>query len=300
MTGAVSGPGRESATVGELSGLTGGKGFGERLRAAVGERGPLCVGIDPHPELLHAWGLTDDPAGLERFARTAVEALGETTAVLKPQSAFFERHGSRGIAVLERVIADARARGALVLTDAKRGDIGSTVQGYADAYLDPASPLCSDAVTASPYLGFESLRPLLDTAARHGNGVFVLALTSNPEGAEVQLAHTASGATVAGAILARIRAENAGTRAQGNIGAVVGATIPAAGVDLDVRGPLLVPGTGAQGGVPAGLRAVFGAAALPYVLPASSRDVLRAGPEVRQLRAKAARLLAECRAALAS
>ncbi|HEX6578598.1 MAG TPA: orotidine-5'-phosphate decarboxylase [Jiangellaceae bacterium] len=299
MTGVVSGWGRESAPAGELSGRTGREGFGARLHVAVGERGPLCVGIDPHPELLHAWGLDDDLAGLERFARTAVEALGETMAVLKPQSAFFERHGSRGIAVLERVIADARAGGALVLTDAKRGDIGSTVQGYADAYLDPASPLCSDAVTASPYLGFESLRPLLDTAARHGNGVFVLALTSNPEGAEVQRARTDSGSTVAGAILARVRAENARTRPQGNVGAVVGATIPAADDDLDVGGPLLVPGIGAQGGVPAGLRTVFGAA-LPYVLPASSREVLRAGPEVRQLRAAAANLLADCRAALAS
>jgi orotidine-5'-phosphate decarboxylase len=274
-------------------------GFGARLHAAVQERGPLCVGIDPHPELLRAWGLDDDPAGLERFARTAVEALGDTVAMLKPQSAFFERHGSRGVAVLERVIADTHECGGLVVTDAKRGDIGSTAQGYADAYLDPASPLCSDAVTASPYLGFESLRPLLDTAARYGNGVFVLALTSNPEGAEVQRARTATGATVAGMILDRVRAENTASRPRGHVGAVVGATIDAAGVDLDVGGPLLAPGIGAQGGAPAGLRAVFGAA-LPYVLPASSREVLRAGPDVRRLRAAAMRLLAECRAALAS
>lgn len=271
--------------------------FGARLHAATQERGPLCVGIDPHPELLRAWGLDDDPAGLERFARTAVEALGETVAVLKPQSAFFERHGSRGVAVLERVIADTHACGGLVLTDAKRGDIGSTMQGYADAYLDPGSPLCSDAVTASPYLGFESLRPLLDTAARYGNGVFVLALTSNPEGAEVQRARTATGATVAGTILARVRAENAGSRPWGSVGAVVGATIEAADDDLDVGGPLLAPGIGAQGGVPAGLRAVFGAA-LRNVLPATSREVLRAGPEVPRLRAAAARILAECRTAL--
>jgi orotidine-5'-phosphate decarboxylase len=273
--------------------------FGARLHAATRERGPLCVGIDPHPELLRAWGLDDDPAGLERFARTAVEALGETVAVLKPQSAFFERHGSRGVAVLERVIADTHECGCLVLTDVKRGDIGSTVQGYADAYLDPASPLCSDAVTASPYLGFESLRPLLDTAARHGNGVFVLALTSNPEGAEVQRARTATGATVAGTILARVRAENAGARPWGNVGAVVGATIEAADDDLDVGGPLLAPGIGMQGGVLAGLRAVFGAA-LPNVLPAPSRVVLQAGPEVPRLRAAAARMLAECRTALGS
>ena len=274
-------------------------GFGARLHAAMRDRGPLCVGIDPHPELLTAWGLDDNPAGLERFARTAVEALGGMVAVLKPQSAFFERHGSRGIAVLERVVADTRDRGGLVLIDAKRGDIGSTVQAYADAYLEPSSPLCSDAVTASPYLGFGSLRPLLDTAARHGNGVFVLALTSNPEGAEVQRAHTAAGATVAGTILAHVRAENAGSKPWGSVGAVVGATIGATDDDLDVGGPLLAPGIGVQGGQAADLRRVFGAV-LPNVLPAPSREVLQVGPDVAQLREAARRILADCRAALGS
>lgn len=273
--------------------------FGVRLHAAVRNRGPLCVGIDPHPELLRAWGLDDNPAGLERFARTVVEAVGGIVPVLKPQSAFFERHGSRGIAVLERVIADAHQRRAVVVTDVKRGDIGSTVRAYADAYLDPASPLCSDAVTASPYLGFESLRPLLDTAFQHGNGVFVLALTSNPDGAALQQARTDRGTTVAGTVLAHVRAENAGSRPWGSVGAVVGATVAPAGNDFDVGGPLLAPGIGAQGGTPAGLRAVFGSA-LPYVLPASSREVLQAGPEIPRLRSAAARLLAECRTALAT
>src|SRR5580658_5895637 len=155
--------------------------FGARLRQALDTRGPLCVGIDPHSALLRAWGLGDDVAGLERFAGTVVEALADRVAVLKPQSAFFERFGSRGIAVLERTIADARSAGALVLLDAKRGDIGSTVEAYAQAYLDPASPLFADALTASPYLGFESLEPLYSTALRHGSGVFVLGFTSNPE-----------------------------------------------------------------------------------------------------------------------
>ena len=106
--------------------------------------------------------------------------------MLKPQSAFFERHGSAGIAVLEKAVRAAREAGALVLLDAKRGDIGSTMQGYAEAYLDQSSPMAVDAMTVSPYLGFESLRPALDTAAAHGAGVFVLALTSNPEGPQVQ------------------------------------------------------------------------------------------------------------------
>ncbi|WP_107425975.1 orotidine-5'-phosphate decarboxylase, partial [Streptomyces milbemycinicus] len=183
--------------------------FGARLRGAMDARGPLCVGIDPHASLLADWGLGDDIAGLERFTRTVVDALADKVAVLKPQSAFFERFGSRGIAVLERAVADARAAGALVLMDAKRGDIGSTMAAYASAYLDPASPLFSDAVTVSPYLGFGSLRPALDAARASGSGVFVLALTSNPEGAEVQHAVRADGATVAATVLDHLKEENA-------------------------------------------------------------------------------------------
>jgi orotidine-5'-phosphate decarboxylase len=160
--------------------------FGERLRAATTARGPLCVGIDPHPGLLAAWGLPDDASGLERFALGTVEALADRVAVLKPQSAFFERHGSRGIAVLERVVVAARAAGALVVLDAKRGDIGSTMTAYAQAYLDPASPLAVDALTVSPYLGYGSLRPAIDLAHANGCGLFVLALTSNPEAAALQ------------------------------------------------------------------------------------------------------------------
>jgi orotidine-5'-phosphate decarboxylase len=266
--------------------------FGVRLYRAVRERGPICVGIDPHPSLLRDWALDDDLPGLERFSRSTVEALAQQVAALKPQSAFFERHGSAGVAVLERVIADIRAAGGLVLTDAKRGDIGSTVQAYADAYVDPSSPLCSDAVTASPYLGFESLRPLLDTAHRHGNGVFVLALTSNPEATWIQRARTADGTTVAGAVLASVRAENDGVTPWGSVGVVVGATIESTDEDLDVNGPVLAPGYGAQGGTSADLRRIFGPA-LRNVLPASSREILRHGPDPRRLQAAAARVVAE-------
>ena len=144
--------------------------FGERLRALSLQRGPLCVGIDPHPGLLAAWDLADDVSGLERFSLTVVEALAGQVAVLKPQAAFFERHGSRGIAVLERVIAQAGAGGALTIVDAKRGDIGSTMAAYADAFARDGSPLAGDAVTVSPFLGFGSLRPMLDVAAASGRG----------------------------------------------------------------------------------------------------------------------------------
>jgi orotidine-5'-phosphate decarboxylase len=272
--------------------------FGARLRAAMDERGPLCVGIDPHAALLHAWGLGDDVAGLETFTRTVVEALADRVAVLKPQSAFFERFGSKGVAVLEQAVADARAAGALVIMDAKRGDIGSTMAGYAAAYVDKNSPLASDAVTVSPYLGFGSLRPVLDLAAEHGAGVFVLALTSNPEGAEVQRAVTADGTEVAAAMLRHIAVENAGAAPLGSVGAVVGATLGDTGVDLAVNGPLLAPGIGAQGATPADIPRVFGAAAR-NVVPSVSREILRHGPSVEALRESAARYADECRDAVA-
>ena len=247
--------------------------FGGRLHAAVAERGPLCVGIDPHAALLHDWGLDDDVAGLERFALTVVDAVAPYASVIKPQSAFYERFGSRGIAVLERVIAASRAAGALVLLDVKRGDIGSTSQAYADAYLDPASPLASDAITVSPYLGFGSLDPFVDTARRHDAGLFVLALTSNKEGPEVQHATVAEGGTVAGRMLDHLRHLNGDAQPLGSFGAVVGATIGSTEEDLGFNGPVLAPGYGAQGGTIDDVRRLFGAAAL--VLPSSSRDVLR-------------------------
>ncbi|QDY75852.1 orotidine-5'-phosphate decarboxylase [Streptomyces qinzhouensis] len=272
--------------------------FGARLRAAMDDRGPLCVGIDPHAALLTAWGLTDDVAGLERFARLTVEALADRVAVLKPQAAFFERFGSRGVAVLEKTVEEARSAGALVLMDAKRGDIGSTMAAYASAFLDPASPLFSDAVTVSPYLGFGSLRPALDAAAAAGSGVFVLALTSNPEGAEVQRAVAADGRPLAQVMLDHMAAENAGARPLGSVGAVVGATLDDAGVNLAINGPLLAPGIGAQGATPADLPRVFGAA-VGNVVPSVSRGVLRHGPDAAALRAAAERCAEECRAAVA-
>ncbi|MFE7426930.1 orotidine-5'-phosphate decarboxylase [Streptomyces sp. NPDC057545] len=272
--------------------------FGARLRHAMDTRGPLCVGIDPHASLLTAWGLGDDVAGLERFTRTVVEALADRVAVLKPQSAFFERFGSRGIAVLEKAVEEARAAGALVLMDAKRGDIGSTMDAYAATYLDPGSPLFSDAVTVSPYLGFGSLRPALDAAVLSGSGVFVLALTSNPEGAEVQRATAADGRSLAQVMLDHLAAENEGARPLGSVGAVVGATLGDAGVDLAVNGPLLAPGIGAQGATPADLPGVFGDA-VGNVLPSVSRGVLSRGPHAAGLRDAAERLTDEVRTAVA-
>ena len=272
--------------------------FGARLRQAMDRRGPLCVGIDPHVQLLSGWGLDADVVGLERFSRTVVEALADRVAVLKPQSAFFERFGSRGIAILERVIADAREAGALVLLDVKRGDIGSTMLGYAHAYLDPTSPLAADAITMTPYLGFGALRPAIDLAMAHRCGVFVVTLTSNPEAAEVQRARGADGRTVAQAVIDEVAAINRDASPLGSVGIVVGATLGRTGHDLtQVRGPLLAPGLGAQGAVADDLRTVF-AGVTEWVLPTYSRQVLRAGPSLAGLREATARVGEDCRRAL--
>ncbi|MEV0114393.1 orotidine-5'-phosphate decarboxylase [Streptomyces sp. NPDC050844] len=274
--------------------------FGTRLRHAMDERGPLCVGIDPHASLLSAWGLNDDIAGLERFTRTVVEALAGTVAVFKPQSAFFERFGSRGIAVLEKAVQELRAAGALVVMDAKRGDIGSTMAAYAETFLHKDSPLFSDALTVSPYLGYGSLKPAVDLARENGTGLFVLALTSNPEGAEVQHAVRENGRTVGATMLGHLAAENADAQPLGSFGAVVGATLgDLSSYDLAINGPLLAPGIGAQGATPADLPGVFGAS-VRNVVPSVSRGVLRHGPDVAGLRDAAARFADEIRAAVAS
>ncbi|WP_341394984.1 orotidine-5'-phosphate decarboxylase [Arthrobacter sp. G119Y2] len=283
--------------------------FGARLRAAMDARGQLCVGIDPHPALLAAWGLNDDAAALERFSLTVLEAVGEQAAAVKPQVALFERHGSAGLAVLERVLAACTDAGMLSIADAKRGDIGSTMAAYADAWLRDGSALAADSVTLSPYLGFESLRPALDLAAATGRGVFVLALTSNPEGASVQ--HAGGAASVAGRIMEAAAAENirelgepggapgavARGGALGSTGLVIGATVGSALTELGLdpaaaATPILAPGLGAQGATGADLRSTFGPA-WPNVLATSSRGILAAGPDPAALRDAARRTLGE-------
>lgn len=262
--------------------------FGARLMAAMRDRGPLCVGIDPHPELLARWGLRDTPESLIAFSDAILDASVRSAAAVKPNSAFFERHGSRGIAALEHVLGRARELGLLTILDVKRGDIGSTMEGYADAYLAEGVPLEADAITVSPYLGVGSLKPAFDLAQHTGKGIFILALTSNPEGASVQHAIGPDGVPVATSIAIAAAELNAGASPMGSVGLVVGATIgeavKALGIDLEaVNGPLLAPGVGAQGAGPAELAAVFGDAR-PRVLVNQSRGIAVAGPIVEKLR----------------
>jgi orotidine-5'-phosphate decarboxylase len=271
--------------------------YGRRLAAVVAQRGPLCVGVDPHPAILERWGLPASPVGVERCARSLVEALGATVAVFKPQSAFFEAYGSAGIAVLERTLADIAAAGALSILDVKRGDIGSTMAAYAAAYLSDGSPLAADAVTLSPYLGFGSLGGAIERARGQGRGVYVLALTSNPEGRDLQHARVADGRSIVQVIVDEAAQANRGD-GPGPVGLVVGATIGRTAIDFSgLNGSILAPGLGAQGATAGDLPQVFGTAT-SLVLPSVSREVLEAGPEPAALRTAAHRIVGEMEAAL--
>ena len=265
-------------------------GYFDRLTGRIGATCALCVGIDPHPGVLRAWGVSEDAVGAERVALGMVEALADQVAAFKPQSAFFEQWGSVGIAVLERCLTAIRAAGALAILDVKRGDIGSTMAAYARAYLADG-PLAADAVTVSPYLGFGALAEAIDLAEANGRGVYVLARTSNPEGAPIQQGRTAGGGSVAQSIVDQAAARN---RASGlnAVGLVVGGTHAEIGLDLDsYTGSILVPGIGAQGGAIGAVRANF--PPTPAVLlPSASREVLLAGPDPARLRTAVAKLLA--------
>lgn len=251
--------------------------FGTRLTQTFATRGRLCVGIDPHASLLRGWGRTDDAAGAREFGLRVVDAAAGRAAAVKPQVAFFERHGAAGYAALETVIAAARAAGLLVIADAKRGDVGTSVDAYGEAWLTVGSPLEADALTVVAYQGLGSLDSVIERAAAAGKGLFVLAATSNPEAAATQLAVRADGRSVAAGVVADIR-----DRASDSIGVVIGATIALADLGIDTEAlsgiPVLAPGFGAQGGVIADLPNLFGAAA-PQVLVAVSRSILGGGPD---------------------
>jgi orotidine-5'-phosphate decarboxylase len=251
--------------------------FAERLTSAVARSGRLCIGIDPHEALLRAWGLPTTASGARDFGLRVVDAAAGRVGVVKPQVAFFERYGATGYAALEAVLAAARSAGLLVIADAKRGDIGTTVEAYGQAWLTPGSPLEADALTVVAYQGLGSLDAVISLAERGGKGVFVLTATSNPEAARTQQATRADGRTVASGVVADVRA-----RASASLGVVVGATVDVAdyGIALsDLVGvPVLAPGFGVQGAELGQLAARFGPAA-PNVLANVSRSVLGAGPD---------------------
>jgi orotidine-5'-phosphate decarboxylase len=280
-----------------------GPGFADRFATARAVHGPLTFGLDPSGALLREWSLGDSPDGLERFVDIAVEAAAGAVAVVKPQSAFYERHGWQGIRALARLVAECRDAGLLVLLDAKRGDVGSTNEAYAEAYFGPAAGLPADALTVTPYLGLSAMRSIFDRAAAARSGVFVVTRSSNPEGRTVQEARVGGGQSVEAWMLGAIAAENLrlapGAGTIGPVGAVFGPTHePPDGLDLaGMNGLFLAPGVGAQGATFADVARCFSACP-DRVLPAASRSLLAAGPDVQSLRDALAAAGAEARAAL--
>jgi orotidine-5'-phosphate decarboxylase len=273
--------------------------FGARLHDRIRELGPLCVGIDPSRELLSRWDRPDSAESLEFFAMTVLEAVTGVVAAIKPQVAFFERFGSSGFRVLEKLIVEARDAEVVIIADAKRGDFSLTNEAYAQAWLSEGSPLAVDALTVSPYLGVAALAPFFGVAVENGRGVFVLAATSNPEGRTLQRARTDDHERVEDMVLREVANLNHRDVGLGSFGVVLGATRDAPEFDLDtLAGPYLVPGVGAQGADANDVARLFSHADSPTVLVSVSRDVLFAGPERRPLQDAARRWRDDLRAAL--
>lgn len=259
--------------------------FGSNLAAAFETQGRLCVGIDPHAWLLDRWELPVSAAGTREFGLRVVDAAAGRAPLLKPQVSFFERWGSAGFTALERVLAEARDADLLVIGDAKRGDIGSTMDAYATAWLTPGSPLEVDALTVNPYLGLGSLVGAAELARTHGKGLFVLAATSNPEAAGLQQARrTDVNASVAASMLAGVAAWNQTDETVGSFGVVIGATLSLADFAIPSDEPsrpvvpILAPGFGEQGAQVSDVQRIFGALA-PGVIVSESRSLLERGPE---------------------
>jgi orotidine-5'-phosphate decarboxylase len=275
--------------------------FSARLAAAALGHGPLVWGLDPSAAVLSAWGLEDSAEGLGRFAELAVEAAAGSIALVKPQSAFYERHGWQGVRVLQQLVAEARSAGLLVIVDAKRGDVGSTNDAYAEAYLGPGAPLECDALTVHPYLGFDAMDSFVRRAHESGSCLLVVTRSSNPEGRALQSAVTAAGASVEADLLAGIAAANArlAPGEVGPVGAVIGPTHIQPALDLAaVNGLFLAPGVGAQGATLADVARVF-AACPDRVMPSVSRSLLSAGPDRARLRDALETMAGEARALLA-
>ncbi len=242
--------------------------FADRLLAACAAKGaPVCVGIDPVAQRLPI--TADDPVdAIERWTHELLDAVTEHVPVVKFQSACYERHGGSGVTALHRLIAAAKDRGLITIFDAKRGDIGISAAHYAAA--NPA-----DALTVSPYLGDDSLTPFIEVASSEGTGLFVLVRTSNPGSDALQQRQLAEGGNVAQAV-ARMVADlgdtHRGECGYSLLGAVVGATKPAAAATLRQLMPhqiFLVPGYGAQGGTAADVKACFNADGAGALITAS-------------------------------
>lgn len=234
--------------------------FGQRLKNVFESHGQLCVGLDPSAEQLSKWGLAHSAAAAEQFCYEVIEGCQDLVGIVKPQVAFFEQFGSLGFAALERVLLRANQLGLIVIADAKRGDIGSTMDGYARAWLSSDGPFLADAVTCSPFLGPESLVETISFALRNRKGLFLLAATSNSEATALQSAIGSNRDSVAGSITSFASGFNA--QPLGSVGVVIGAKTNLSKMGIDAselaHTPILAPGFGAQGASVSNARALFG------------------------------------------
>lgn len=226
--------------------------FADRFIEATRTHGPLCVGIDPHAGRIPDLFGGDTPEGLERWGISVVNAIVGRASIVKPQVALFERHGWQGMRALSRVLEAAKAEGLIVLADAKRGDIGSTAQGYAAAYLSEDAAFPCDALTVNPYMGLDTIEPHVRTAEAAGKGVIVLARTSNPGSADYQARDLAGAPLFARVVesLAPMIERLKGDSGWSGLTLVTGATGPDEAKHLRTLAPealFLVPGYGAQG-----------------------------------------------------
>lgn len=277
--------------------------FARRFAAVRAAQGPLVFGLDPSADLLDAWGLGDNADGLDRFADIALEAAVGPVGLVKPQSAFYERHGWRGVRTLQRLVASAREAGLLVILDIKRGDVGSTNDAYAEAYLGKGAPLAADAITVHPYLGLAAMGAFVSRAAESGSCLLVVTRSSNPDGRQVQAAVVpdVGERSVEQELLRQVGALNSrlAPGGIGPVGAVIGPTHMTPQLDLAAANCLfLAPGVGAQGATPGDVATVF-AACPDRVMPSASRSLLSAGPQVSRLRDEVSALAAEFRTVLA-
>jgi orotidine-5'-phosphate decarboxylase len=263
--------------------------FGAKLAQAFETYGQLCVGIDPHEELLLEWNLPVSAKGVHEFASRVLDASVGRVGIIKPQVSFFERFGSKGFEALEHLAHEAQKTDLVVIMDAKRGDIGTTMAAYYEAWLGKQASMPCSALTVSPYLGFDSLKQVMADSAERGKGLFVLAATSNPEGASLQKAAVGS-TTIAADIWRRLGEVNSITAGAndtlGSFGAVIGATLSLNAFGLgeiqnqrpEVATPILAPGFGAQGAELTDLTRLFGESS-NSVIASVSRSVLRSGPQ---------------------
>ena len=259
--------------------------FGSRLRNSFDSQGHLCVGIDPSAQQLHSWGLPFDSRGIESFSKQLVDSCHNKVGIVKFQVAFFEQFGSAGFLVLEKLSSYANSAGLLVIADAKRGDIGTTMDGYAEAWLAKESIFNADAVTLSPYMGVDALAPAVDLAVANHKGVFILCATSNTEASNLQTSVGSAGELVAKQIADYAARSN--TDKLGSVGLVIGA-----GTELEEFGliesemtqtPILAPGYGHQGARFSDARKIFGSLAQNLICNAS-RSIAGTSPAGVSLR----------------